>query len=219
MIEILTVNWMAFTAAISVGVVLIFALWFERRAHPRLIALLGMLTALTVVSRQLMHSLGEFSPVFTLVIVVGYVFGSVSGFMVGAATILVSNFLLGHGPWTPYQMIGLGVVGVLAGLIPKMRRGTGILLTIYGMFSGYLYGLITDVFWWSAFAAERTLQTYLAVASAGLLMDTSRALGNALFMLLLGPVLVKTLKRFQKRFSVRVIREKAGAENESSKRY
>lgn len=205
MIEQLTLNWMAFTLTLALVLVVIFTLKFERNTDSKTIALLGMLTALTVVSRQVMHSFGEFSPVFFIVIITGSVYGCLNGFMLGASTILVSNFLLGHGPWTPYQMLGLGLVGFIAGFIPSGRRETSLLLVAYSVIAAYLYGLTTDLFWWSAFAAEHNLNTYLAVASAGLLMDTSRAFGNVLLMLFLGIPLVKILERFKKRFYVTVI--------------
>lgn len=77
------------------------------------------MTAITIVLRQLMHSLGEFSPVFLFVILTGYVFGPINGFVVGSMTILISNFSLGHGPWTPFQTIALGMVGFLSYFIPR----------------------------------------------------------------------------------------------------
>jgi energy-coupling factor transport system substrate-specific component len=204
MFEVLNLNWMAFTIAIALAVILLFILRFESNSNPRKIALLGMLTALTVVSRQLFHAVGEFSPIFFIVTLAGNVYGSSAGFMLGASTMLVSNFLLGQGPWTPYQMFGLGLIGFLAGLLPKKSFRMPILL-LYAVLSAYIYGFITDLFWWSAFAAEHSLQTYIAVASAGLLMDTSRAFGNLLFMLLLGKALLKILERFGKRFYIKAI--------------
>jgi len=122
--------------------------------------------------------------------------------MLGASTILVSNFMLGHGPWTPYQMLGLGLVGFIAGAIPHDKKTSLLLLTAYSVFAAFLYGLITDVFFWSAFAAEHNLKTFIAIKTAGLLMDSSRALGNIVFMIFLGAPLLKILARFKKRFTV-----------------
>ncbi|MDD5111162.1 MAG: ECF transporter S component [Candidatus Altiarchaeota archaeon] len=205
MLEYITFNWAALTLAITITACIALALRFERTANPKTIALIGMLTALTVVSRQLLHSLGEFSPVFMLVTLAGSVYGSSTGFMLGASTILLSNFMLGHGPWTPYQMLGLGLTGFFAGFIPSNRkRLTIILLIIYTVLSAYAYGLITDLFWWSAFSAEPSITTYIAVVSAGLPMDTARATGNVLFMLALGRPLLRVLERFRKRLSAEV---------------
>ena len=89
MFEVLNLNWMAFTIAIALAVILLFILRFESNSNPRKIALLGMLTALTVVSRQLFHAVGEFSPIFFIVTLAGNVYGSSAGFMLGASTMLV----------------------------------------------------------------------------------------------------------------------------------
>jgi len=40
-----------------------------------------------------------------LVVITGFVLGSRAGFLVGAMTPLISNFFIGHGPWTPWQML------------------------------------------------------------------------------------------------------------------
>jgi hypothetical protein len=98
-------------------------------------------------------------------------------------------------------MLALGLVGFFAGLIPNRNKT---ILIVYGILAAYFYGFTTDLFWWSAFAAEHNIQTYLAVASAGLPMDTARALGNVLFMLAFNRPLLKILGRFRKRFFFKV---------------
>ena len=39
------------------------------------------------------------------------------GLVVGAMSMLVSNVIFGQGPWTPWQMFAMGVVGYLAGVL------------------------------------------------------------------------------------------------------
>jgi hypothetical protein len=56
-------------------------------------------------------------------IMVGLVFGPRKGFTVGALTAFISNFFLGHGPWTLYQMFGWGIVGMAGGLLAPLLRG------------------------------------------------------------------------------------------------
>ncbi|ODS41833.1 MAG: hypothetical protein MSIBF_00235 [Candidatus Altiarchaeales archaeon IMC4] len=77
--------------------------------------------------------------------------------------------------------------------------GKIILLAVYGAAVAYLYGAITDLFMWSAFMAEKTLETYIAVFIAGAAFDTMRAAGNVLMILVLGGPTVKVLSRFRKR--------------------
>ena len=87
-------------------------------------ALLASMVAIGAVARLIPSFLGA-SPIFLLVILGGYVFGPAFGFQLGALTLAVSAFLTGGiGPWVPYQMLGVGWVGMFAGLLPKpAQRG------------------------------------------------------------------------------------------------
>jgi len=202
-------NWAIFTSLLAVSILAILFLEFEiESVNSRMIPLLGILISLIVISRQIFHGIYEFSPVFFLVILVGYIFGFLNGFITGALVILVSNFFLGQGPWTIFQMVALGLIGFLAAFVPKFKskKINLILLVLYGILSAYLYGAITDVFFWSFFTSQQTLNTYLAIKIAGLLADTSRAVGNTLFMLILGPSILKILLRFRKRFYMEYVK-------------
>ena len=50
-------------------------------------------------------------------LVSGVALGPAPGFMVGATSALVSNVFFGQGPWTPWQMLAWGGVGVVGGLL------------------------------------------------------------------------------------------------------
>ena len=59
-----------------------------------------------------------------MVIISGVAFGGETGFLVGAMTMLASNVLMGQGPWTPYQMFAMGIIGFLAGILFRKMSGT-----------------------------------------------------------------------------------------------
>ena len=90
--------------------------------NARGIALMGVLVALNSALRLVENIIpgpGEFSPVFALIILAGYVFGARFGFLTGALTLLVSAVITaGIGPWLPYQMFTAGWVGMSAGWLP-----------------------------------------------------------------------------------------------------
>ncbi len=52
-----------------------------------------------------------------LIFLTGCCLGTEAGFIVGAMSRLVCNFYMGHGPWSPWQMMAWGVLGLLGGLI------------------------------------------------------------------------------------------------------
>ena len=50
-------------------------------------------------------------------------FGWETGFLVRAVTMLTSNVLFSQGPWTPWQMFAMGIIGFLAEpMLEKMDR-------------------------------------------------------------------------------------------------
>ena len=104
-------------------------------------ALVGLNTALRMVD-NLVPLPGGFSPVFLLIALVGYVFGARLGFLMGTLTLLVSDPVSpgGLGPWTPYQMLAAGWVGLGAALLPKKAGVTG--LAVYAAVWGWLFGAL-----------------------------------------------------------------------------
>lgn len=201
-------NWTVPTVVLMLLTITLLYRSFEKHSDAKTIAFLGVYTALVVVSRQIIHGLGEFTPVFFLVIIFGYVYGGLYGFIVGSTAMLVSNFLLGQGPWTLFQMTGMGGVGLIAAYTPKTRYrkvNTLMLLTVAVM-TALIYGLVTDLFFLLAFVPSQTLDSYLKVVAAGLPADTSRAVSTVLFMLVIGQPLTRVLERFRKRFNTRLER-------------
>lgn len=85
-------------------------------ANTKLIALLGILVAINSALRFIETAIpgpGGFTPIFFLIILVGYVFGGRVGFLMGALTMLVSGLVTGGvGPWLPAQMFTAGWVGL-----------------------------------------------------------------------------------------------------------
>ena len=63
----------------------------------------------------------NFKATFAIIILAGIAFGPETGFMVGAMTAFISNFFYGQGPYAPWQMIGYGAGGMLAGFL--FRKG------------------------------------------------------------------------------------------------
>ena len=47
----------------------------------------------------------------------GLALGSRKGFLIGSLTAFGSNFIVGQGPWTLYQMVSWGLAGVIFGLL------------------------------------------------------------------------------------------------------
>lgn len=179
--------------------------WYERRRPPaRVVALVATLAALAVVGRMAFAAIPNVMPTTDIVLFAGLALGSVPGFMVGAVTALVSNVFLGHGPWTVWQMVAWGGVGAGGGLLARAvgarEPGRWALAAVCAL-AGLAFGAFMDVYQWTL-AAEQTPGTYLALSASSLGYNLAHVVGNVAFCLLIGPVFVRSLRRYRRRFEV-----------------
>jgi energy-coupling factor transport system substrate-specific component len=197
-------NWGVLAAIIAALVCLALFFEFEDAAtSSKEIALVAMLGTISAVLRVPFAAIPNVQPCTYIIICAGYVFGPIAGFAVGAMTALVSNFFLGQGPWTLYQMIAWGLAGLGAGYLSKLKLNT-VVLIIIGVVWGYLYGLITNIWYWTAFIYPLTLRTFLVTELNTVWFDTLHAAGNAVFLGVLGTKTIAILRRFKERFSIAI---------------
>jgi len=193
-------NWALVSAILVTLAVIAFFFEFEgAAAGSKEVALVGMLGTISAVLRIPFAAIPSVQPCTYLIICSGYVFGPVAGFMVGAITALVSNFFLGQGPWTIYQMFAWGMAGVTAAYLRRFnldRRG----LIAFGIIWGYVFGAIVNVWFWASFIYPLTLRTFLVYQLSSAWFDTAHAVGNALLLGLFGKKTIAILERFREKF-------------------
>lgn len=186
-----------------------FVLLFEIKGlDSRKLAAIATLSALGGVLRVPFAAIPGFQPTTFITAVAGYTLGTVNGFMVGGMAAFISNFFLGHGPWTLWQMLGWGLCGVFFGTIRKIMKRDNILFfsIICGMW-GYIYGIILDMWYIVAFIKPVNWGAVIAGIAASFPFDTIHAVGNVLFSMLLAGNFIKTLERFNRRYSAKYIDE------------
>jgi energy-coupling factor transport system substrate-specific component len=195
------VNWGLIAIVLAVLVTLAFFFKFESVAlGSKEIALVAMLATISAVLRIPFAAVPSLQPCTFLIICCGYVFGPIAGFVVGAMTPLISNFFLGQGPWTLYQMLAWGLIGYGAGYLARFnldRKG----FIIVGVVCGFAFGLITNIYFWLYFAYPLTLSTLVFVLLSSLWFDVFHAVGNAIFLGLFSTRTISILERYKKRFS------------------
>ena len=191
----------------------VFFLSFERRApQARELALLAVMCALAVASRVIVP-FPSFKPTMAMVILAGMAFGAERGFLCGAVTALVSNFFFSQGPWTPWQMMGYGMGGLVSGLLcragllrrlPRGKKDMAVLCAFGFILIIVLVGPILDT------------STYLTVSikSAGataalpiyvtgfLTANLPHAAATAVTLALFGRPLLKMLNRIQTKYGL-----------------
>lgn len=188
-------------------------------AASKMVAFLGVLVAVDAGLRLIPSLLGA-SPIYLLIILVGYCYGSDFGFLMGALTLLVSAFLTGgFGPWLPFQMLTAGWLGMTAGWLPRLGGWREVaLLAAFGALWGVLFGAIMNLWSWP-FAAPgleqsaglywvpgmtvgETARTYLRFyLVTSLAYDLFRVAGNVVLVLLLARPVIALLDRFRERFT------------------
>jgi energy-coupling factor transport system substrate-specific component len=194
-------NWRLIATILVVLAVIAFFFEFESAAvSSKEVALVAMLGTVSAVLRVPFAVIPNVQPCTYLIICAGYVFGPVAGFMIGAVTALVSNFFLGQGPWTPYQMLAWGLAGFSAAYIRRLGLGR-IWLIVFGVIWGYLYGWIMNTWYWITFIYPLTWRTFLVYQLTSVWFDTLHAVGNAFLLGLLGMKTIGILERFKQRFS------------------
>lgn len=195
--------------ALSATIVIILSLLpfvagFEAgKQKARDIVPIAVMAALAVVGRLAFAAIPSFKPMTAIVIIAGVVFGPQAGFLTGAVSALVSNFFFGQGLWTPWQMFAWGLCGLAAGLIGKTRLGKNrIFLSFFGFVSGYLFGIIMNIWHIIGFVRPVTRASVIAVMVASFSFDITHAVSTTIFLLLLGKVWIVKLERIKVKFGI-----------------
>jgi energy-coupling factor transport system substrate-specific component len=199
-------SWQAGSFAV-LGLVLLggFA-WYERsRPASQVVALVAALAALAVAGRLLLAPIPNVKPTTDIVIFSGYALGAAPGFAVGALAALVSNFWLGQGPWTPWQMTGWGLCGVLGAALAiggRRQIGRWQLAAVCGL-AGIAYGALLNFSLMVTYGGEVSLDRFIALSGRAVPFDLAHALGNVALALVAGPAILRMLVRFRERFEFR----------------
>ena len=171
-----------------------------------MLALVATLAALAVVGRLAFAAIPNVKPTTDIVLFAGYALGAVPGFVVGAIAALVSNVFL-----------VTGALDALAdGRLGRGRRrrrrcsparcaGASPTASCWPASAGSP-GSPSAPGWTSTswtLAAHQDLDSYLALSATSLPYNLAHAIGNVVFCLLIGPVFIRALRRYRRRFEVR----------------
>ncbi|HEX6458238.1 MAG TPA: prenyltransferase/squalene oxidase repeat-containing protein [Thermoleophilaceae bacterium] len=207
-------TWQLASAAVLALVLAAGLVWFERtRPSAKVVALVATLAALAVVGRIAFAPFPNVKPTTDIVLFAGLAIGAAPGFAVGAITALASNVFFGQGPWTPWQMVAWGLVGVAGGLIGRLlggREPRRVPLALVCAAAGFGYGALLDFYQWTLFATH-TLGSYAAISATSFPYNLAHALGNFVFAMAIGPAFVRALRRYRRRFEVRWVQPAVAA--------
>ena len=195
-------TWIAGSMLILGAVLVVGFVWYER-THPttRVLALVATLAAMAALGRVAFAALPNVKPTTDIVLIAGYTLGGAPGFMVGAVAALASNLFFGQGPWTPWQMVGWGAVGLLGAALSRFELRRVPLAIACGL-AGLLFGAVMNLHMWVTYSGDHTAAKLAATFTTSLPFDVAHALGNVVFALAFGPALVNALRRYRTRFEI-----------------
>jgi len=163
-----------------------FFLAFEGgKPRARELVTVAVLCAVGVAGRTAFFMLPQFKPVLALTILAGVALGSETGFWVGAVTMLCSNMLFGQGPWAPWQMFAMGMIGFLAGTLCRMGllKTERTALCVFGGFTAIvIYGGIMNPASALMWMGEWNWKVIASYCATGFPMDCIHALATMLFL-------------------------------------
>ncbi|NDH65673.1 MAG: ECF transporter S component [Microbacteriaceae bacterium] len=212
-----------FIALMPLLLVLISVEFASGQIEIKQLAVLGVLIALNAVIRTLGAGTGGIETAFFIIIIGGFALGAGFGFILGAASLLVSALLAGGiGPWLPFQMMAAGLVGIGAAMLPRFKAHSARMLALipYAVVAAFGYGALMTMWNWPFLAGSGGSLSYVAGAgvldnltrflqyelvTGGLLWDLGRAITTCVLLALTAKALLATLERVASRTGVQKI--------------
>ncbi len=188
---------------VSLGMACMALLFFltgfeKRKTGGRRMVIVSVMTALCIVGRFI----PLFKPVTALTIVTAMYLGGEAGFLTGALSAALSNFYFGQGPWTPFQMLAWGFIGLMAGWLATSLKKHRALLLIFSVTAGVVYSLIMDVWNVLWYAGGLDWSLYAASVATALPHTILYAASNFVFLFFLARPFGEKLERVKVKYGV-----------------
>ncbi len=189
--------------ALIVLAIVIFVRGFERKKPgTKDVVLISVMVSLAVVGRLVFFMIPQFKPCAAIVIITGIMLGRQAGFLCGVLTAFISDLFFGMGPWTVWQMIAFGIIGVLSAIIfsseriEKMGDFGKLILCIYGfVVTFFVYGIIMDTATVFMVTDKPTLKVFMATYASGIIFNMIHGISTFIFLYLMANPLSKKIKR------------------------
>ena len=170
------------------------------------VVLIAVLVAIATAGRSVFFMFPGIKPMAAVVIVTGISLGAEAGFLTGSLTMLLSNMLFGQGPWTPWQMFSMGLIGLLAGLLAtagKERMEKRSSLCLLGLISPLvIYGGIMNFASLLMMSYTINKESIIAIYLSGIPMDMLHAVSTVVFLAVGGKPMLEKIERVKKKHGI-----------------
>lgn len=192
-------RYLLVSLGVAILALILFIAGFEKKVTgSRRLVIVSVMTAFCIVGRFIPF----FKPITAITVITAIYLGGESGFLVGALAAVLSNFYFGQGPWTPFQMLAWGLIGLFAGYLSTWLKKSRGLLIAYGVMSGVVYSMVMDV--WSVvwYNSSFDIELYKASMITAIPHTVLYAVSNFIFLWFLAKPIGEKLERIRIKYGV-----------------
>ena len=180
-----------------------FTMFEKRKPQARELVTIAVMCAIAVASRTAFIWLDHFKPMAAIIIIT---LGAEAGFLTGTLSVVVSNMIFGHGPWTPWQMFAFGLVGFVAGVLYRFKlidKTNKIKLAAFGGIVIFvLIGPLLDTAALFLSASELTKEYIISTYLSGIPVNAIHALATVLTLYFFSQPLFEKLDRLKTKYGM-----------------
>ncbi len=174
--------------------------WYGRKLQAKEIVVIASLSGIAAISRAVFFWAPQFKPISAVILVSGSIFGPVPGMLIGILSGFLSNFIFGQGPWSPFQMLGFGLIGLVGGWIRTDRKWIALVvgfITVIG-----IYGPIVNFASMLMMSQDISLSYFWLMELSGLPFDLIHAMATVVFLYFIWHPMRGKLMRFKTKYRI-----------------
>ena len=192
-------------AIIILSIVPFYVFFEQRKIKASEIVTLAVMIALCVASRAVMAYIPQVKPTAALVIVTAIAFGPNVGFFTGSLSMFVSNFIFGQGMFTPFQMLGMGLVGFISGLVFHKKPYSNNKLTVSiigGLACFIIYGIIVDSCSFLMMSMDFSLKSAVKIYLSGMSFNLIHGITTGILLFFINKPMTDKFNRLRIKYGI-----------------
>ncbi|MDT2824669.1 hypothetical protein K5X77_08675 [Vagococcus lutrae] len=148
------------------------------------LVVISMMIAMGTIGRLIFFFIPGVNPMSAIVILTSLYLGRKEGMIVGLMLPFVSNFFFTQGPWTPFQMLAMLIIGGLAGqpFVANLVKQSFLCLGLLAVFSGVGYSLLMDIWTTLSIDGYFSFYRYFILIGQALPFTIKYSISNIIFL-------------------------------------
>ncbi len=175
-----------------------FIFYEKKRLNIKQLVVISVICAFAVIGRVIFFAVPQFKPTAAIIMIAGICFGGETGFLCGALSAFLSNIYYGQGTWTLWQMLSMGALGAISGVLVSKGwiRRDKLSLSVFGALAVFvLYGFIMNTSGVIMYNDYPTAEMFVSAYVMGAPFDLIHAASTAFFMWFMSEPLEEKFER------------------------